>query len=307
MRRGPFFLLLAASLGAFGLINAPGGLDSGYALYYRLSADRLPRLTLKGERLLVLAPHPDDESLCCAGAIQEVLAQGGEVWILWFTNGDGFEWDARLLTHTLWPRGPASLALGRRRMEEAREAARRLGVPQDHLLFLGYPDRGLEALLRRHPTGQPYRSPLTGADRVPYPGALSPGAPYTGEALLKDFRSALARVRPTLVLAPSPRDAHPDHRAVGQLAQREVPPDRLLFWIVHGGLEWPLPKGLHPRLPLEPPPRGRGLPWERLLLTPKEREAKLQALRAHTSQMELLGRFLLAFVRRNELFAPRGE
>jgi LmbE family N-acetylglucosaminyl deacetylase len=301
------YALLAAWLAALVVINAPWIFAWGYGFYYRLTVSRLPQLALMGERLLVLSPHPDDESLCCAGAIQQVLKSGGEVWVLWFTNGDGFEWDASLLEHTLRPRGRASLELGRRRMEEARQAARRLGIPEGHLFFLGYPDRGLEALLQRYPQGAPYRSHLTGVSRVPYPGALSPGAPYTGESLRHDFRQVLERVRPTLVLAPTPRDAHPDHRAVGRLAQQEVVAERLRFWIVHGGLEWPLPKGLHPQLPLEPAPRGKGLPWQRLPLDVAERAAKLEALRAHTSQMRLLARFMLAFVRQNELFSARGE
>jgi LmbE family N-acetylglucosaminyl deacetylase len=300
-------VLLAALLLAFVLINAPWIFAWGYALYYRLTVGRLPQFALAGERLLVLSPHPDDESLCCAGAIRQVLRSGGEVWVLWFTNGDGFEWDAGLLDHTLRPQGRASLELGKRRMDEARQAARRLGIPEDHLFFLGYPDRGLEALLWRYPQGTPYRSRLTQVSHVPYPGTLSPGAPYTGEALRRDFRRVLERVRPTLVLAPTPKDAHPDHRAVGLLAQQEVAADRLRFWVVHGGLEWPLPKGLHPQLPLEPAPRGRGLPWQRLPLDAGDRAAKLEALRAHASQMRLLARFMLAFVRENELFAPRGE
>ncbi|WP_119276552.1 PIG-L deacetylase family protein [Calidithermus roseus] len=300
------YILLTTLLVVFVVINAPGIFAWGYGLYYRRSVSHLPQITLLNERMLVLSPHPDDESLCCAGAIQQVLRGGGEVWVLWFTNGDGFEWDASLLAHTLRPQGPASLELGRRRMEEARQAARRLGIPEGHLFFLGYPDRGLEALLW-HSGGSPYRSRLTGVSYVPYSGTLSPGAPYTGESLRRDFRRVLERVRPTLVLAPSLKDAHPDHRAVGLLAQQEVPADRLRFWIVHGGLEWPLPKGLHPDLPLEPAPRGRGLPWQRLPLSPQERRAKLEALRAHATQMRLLARFLLAFVRENELFSSRSD
>ncbi len=301
------YALLVALLVAAVVINAPSITAWGYGFYYRLTVNRLPQMTLAGERLLVLSPHPDDESLCCAGAIQQVLKRGGEVWVLWFTSGDGFEWDAALMEDTLRPQGRASLELGQRRMGEARLAARRLGVPQDHLIFLGYPDRGLWALLERYPQGTPYRSHLTQVDHVPYAGVLSPGAPYTGEALRRDFRRVLEQVQPTLVLAPSPRDAHVDHRAVGLLAQQEVTAERLRFWIVHGGPEWPLPKGLHPQLPLEPAPRGKGLPWQRLPLSPEERTVKLEALQAHTSQMQLLAHFMLAFVRQNELFSPRGE
>jgi len=40
-------------------------------------------------------------------------------------------------------------------------------------------------------------------------------------------------------------------------------------------------------------------------LTNAERDLKLSALRAHHSQMEIMRRYLLAFVRSNELFGRR--
>ena len=39
--------------------------------------------------LLVVSPHPDDETLCCAGAIERVAAAGGRVSVVWVTSGDG--------------------------------------------------------------------------------------------------------------------------------------------------------------------------------------------------------------------------
>ncbi len=39
--------------------------------------------------LLVVAPHPDDETLCCAGVIQRVLRSGGRASVVWITSGDG--------------------------------------------------------------------------------------------------------------------------------------------------------------------------------------------------------------------------
>lgn len=300
------YAALAVVIALFLLINAPGLFAVGYRWWYAPRVASFPELRLGQERLLVLSPHPDDESLCCAGAIQQVLEAGGQVFILWLTSGDGFEWDTVLVEHTARPRGAAAVELGNRRMEEARAAARALGVPPEHLFFLGYPDRGLQRLLADHRT-TPYRSPLSGADAVPYQGTVSPGAPYTGENLERDFRRVLEEVRPTLVLAPSLRDAHPDHHATAGLAlgvwgEGETP--RVRFWIIHGGLEWPLPKGLHTNLPLEPAPRGRGLSWERLNLSPTQQRVKLEALEAHHTQMELLSRFMLAFVRQNELYSP---
>jgi len=294
-------------LGAFLVINAPWVFAWFYKVYYRRS-ERLPAASLsQGERLLVLAPHPDDESLACAGLIQQVLASGGEVFIVWLTSGDGFEWDVTLVERTLRPQGRASLELGRHRMQEARSAAEALGVPGQNLYFLGYPDRGLRFLLAEANRTTPYRSTLTGVDRVPYPGTVSEGAAYIGENLERDFKYVLDRVKPTLLLAPSPRDTHPDHHATADLTRRVLGEraelDKVRYWVVHGGLEWPLPKGLHPDLPLEPPPAGRGLPWERLPLSAAQQQKKLEALRAHKSQMELLSRFMLAFVRTNELLS----
>lgn len=300
--RPALFLLLLAALA----INAPWITQGIYGLFYQGYVGRLPAFPPPepGERVLILAPHPDDESLCCGGLIREALQRGAEVHVVWLTSGDGFEWDAALLDRTLSPSPPDLRDLALTRMAEARQAASALGLHPSHLHFLCYPDRGLLHLFLEHYC-TPYTSPQTRLDRVAYPGCRTPGAPYTGQALEADLEGVMAQVRPTLLLAPSPLDAHADHRATGYLALRLLRPGlSALFWIVHGGVEWPLPKGLHPTLPLEPPPRGRGLPWQRLDLTPPVRAAKEAALLAYRSQMEILGRFLLAFVRQNELFSP---
>ena len=299
-----FLAVLALALA----INAPGWFQYAYAWWGRVHVDRLPGVAEPepGDRVLVLAPHPDDEVLCCGGLIRRALERGAEVHVVWMTSGDGFEMDELVLN-----RGrhvtPADLrALGARRMEEARATARALGVPRANLYFLGYPDRGLRPLFLEH-YYVPYRSPYTRLDSVAYPGTLSPGAPYTGEALERDLEAVFERVDPTRVYLPSPRDAHPDHQATSYFAQRVAgrrgQVDRLRYWIVHGGLEWPLPKGYHPALALEPAPRGRGLDWRRFALTPAEEEAKHAATLAHKSQLDVLSRFMLAFVRTNELFS----
>src|SRR5690349_19902092 len=41
-------------------------------------------------RLVVVEPHPDDESLGAGGLIQQTLAGGGRVHVLFMTNGDGY-------------------------------------------------------------------------------------------------------------------------------------------------------------------------------------------------------------------------
>lgn len=45
-------------------------------------------LDLKTQKLLVIAPHPDDEVVGCAGFIKKVKDAGGKVYVLFLTVGD---------------------------------------------------------------------------------------------------------------------------------------------------------------------------------------------------------------------------
>ena len=255
--------------------------------------------------LLVVAPHPDDETLCCAGAIQRVLGAGGRASIVWLTSGDGSQLGSLLIEQNLFANPQRMRDYGERRMAEARAATGRLGVPVTGQLFLGYPDGGLEALLGEF-RSRSYRSRFTAVTAVPYPDALFPQHAYTGEALERDFSAVLERVRPTLILAPSPLDTHPDHRAAGLLAisvAHRLPSDALRYWIVHGGEGWPSPRGLLPGIPLDTPPVGVALMPAAFALSPAEEDGKLAALRLYQTQMRVMAPFLLAFVRTTELFA----
>lgn len=256
--------------------------------------------------LLVVAPHPDDETLCCAGVIQRVVAAGGRASIVWLTSGDGSELDSLFIERSLRVNPGRMRDLARRRMHEARAAAAILGVRPGRQFFLGYPDGGLLTLLNDHFT-VPYYSRFTGTDHVPYPDTAAAGHPYTGESLEHDFARVLDRVRPTLVLAPSPEDAHPDHRAAGiltlQVLSRRHELAAARFWIVHSGRDWPRPRGLRMKRPLSEPPRGRGLGLVAFDLDPLEEADKLRAVRQYRTQMRVMSSFLLSFVRTDELYS----
>ncbi|HUN72112.1 MAG TPA: PIG-L family deacetylase [Steroidobacteraceae bacterium] len=256
--------------------------------------------------LLVVSPHPDDETLCCAGVIRRVAAAGGRVSIVWLTSGDASELDSLLIEGALRIRPDRMRDLAAKRMREARAAAAVLGVPPGRQFFLGYPDEGLLTLITDHFT-TPYYSRFNGAVSVPYADTFAAGHPYTGESLERDFGRVLDRARPTLVLAPSPLDAHPDHRAAGiltlQILSRRHQLTRARFWIVHGGTGWPSPRGLELNRMLTEPPRGRGLAFSAFDLEPAEEAAKLQAVRRYHTQMSVMSNFLLSFVRTNELYS----
>ncbi len=283
------------------------GVTSWYKRRARV-VDEFPELRLCGasDRLLVVVPHPDDEVLACGGAILSAIKAGASVHIVFLTLGDGFWIDAALMARHWRPSWADNLRLGERRLKEAQNASKTLGVPAQNLFFLGYPDRGLLPIIQLEGSETVYQSFYTGADRVPYAAALSPEAQYTLDNLLADLETVLERVKPTVLLAPSSRDAHPDHQASAKLVARSLGSRqgiRRYEWIIHGGLEWPLPKGFHPRLALVPPPRGRGLSWERLDIEHDQVRTKSRAIGAHHSQVLLMSRYLNSFARRNELFA----
>lgn len=99
------------------------------------SLRRLPLTDLNkllGDRaVLVLAPHPDDESLGCGGLIAECRARGVDVRVLVLTDG------SRSHPHSReYP--PARLAA--LRMNEARAAVAELGLAADRIDFLGLSD-----------------------------------------------------------------------------------------------------------------------------------------------------------------------
>jgi len=271
-----------------------------------LTLPAMPPVTAR-DTLLIVAPHPDDESLCCGGLIHMARQAGARVAIVWVTDGDGSRWDAMLTRHALFPGTGTYQSLGRTRADEARGAARTLEVDPASLYFLGYPDRGVLPLLDHYyEPAAPWRSHFTGARRVIYPDAFEPGAPYAGHSLVRNFEAILERVHPTLVFAPSPKDAHPDHSGTGLmvarvLAERGESPE-LRYWIVHGGPGWPA-RGFEPGAPQTIAPRGVGLQWEELHLDADTVQVKLQAISAHQSQMRVMGRTMRSYVRCTELYA----
>jgi LmbE family N-acetylglucosaminyl deacetylase len=294
---------LSSALAAVLLLGAPCLAAAGAA------PANLPQIDAN-TTLLVVAPHPDDETLCCGGVIQRVLRAGGRASVVWITSGDAERSGLLLIEHVVFNNPARARKFGLLRMAEARAATSRLGVAAGGQLFLGYPDGGLEELLSGQRTSV-HASRSTRAAAVPYAEALFPGQPYTGENLERDFATVLERVRPTLILAPSLEDSHPDHRATGLLTvtvgRRSGVLARVRYWIVHGGEGWPSPRGLMMGIPLGPAPRSRGLDPLPFALLPEEQDGKLHALEAYDTQMRVMAPFLLAFVRTTELFSARAQ
>ncbi|GGK39431.1 PIG-L deacetylase family protein [Salinarimonas ramus] len=102
------------------------------------AADALPVGTIRDLApeggLLVVAPHPDDESLGCGGALALAARAGIRTGVVVLSDGSGSHPGSRD-----WP----AERLSALREDEARRACATLGVRADDVRFLRLPDRAV--------------------------------------------------------------------------------------------------------------------------------------------------------------------
>lgn len=147
-----------------------------------------PRLDPPPGPVLVIAPHPDDETLGCGGLIAAAVRRGDPVHVVFVTDGGASHPGCRL-----WSR-PRRAAC---REAEAAEALRRLGAGDAFRTFLRLPDAAMP----------------------------DPGEPRYAEARDALVR-ILDELRPALAALPWRRDPHCDHRASWALATDAIAASR---------------------------------------------------------------------------------
>ncbi len=138
-----------------------------------------------GARLLVLAPHPDDESLAAGGLIQRALGYGVPACVVFVTDGENNPWPQRALERRVWIGPRQRRAWGARRRDEADAALRVLGGGAVEVIRLGWPDGGVTWRLLDATV-----------------------------ASIAVFGTVIENVRPTVLVLPDLADRHPDHSAV---------------------------------------------------------------------------------------------
>ena len=146
-------------------------------------------LLKNSDRLLLIAPHPDDESLAMGGFIQRAIKAEAAVRLIFATNGDSNPWPQRWVEKR-WKIGhDESRRWGTMRCQEARVALKKLGF-QKEARFLNFPDQGITRMLMR-------------ADLE----------------IVERFCRELDEWKPTLLVLPSSYDLHSDHNALFVLLQ----------------------------------------------------------------------------------------
>jgi len=150
-------------------------------------------------RVLIIAPHPDDDVIACAGLLMHAEAAR----ILFVTDGERNPWPQRVKLRKLFIGDRDREAWAAMRRRETLESLARLGIEGSCARFLGFPDQRLMSLARR--------------------GERAPSIAIADE--IRDFA-------PTLIVSPSTFDAHYDHRAIAWYAHQVA--RELVTYVVHG-------------------------------------------------------------------------
>jgi LmbE family N-acetylglucosaminyl deacetylase len=137
------------------------------------------------ERILVFAPHPDDETLGCGGLMSKAKAAGAEVFVQFLTVGD---------TADMSPKG---FSTAEERYAEIKKVA-------DHFRWDGW---------HMALPGDQYHLRLDSVARVDLAQLIERESPLSIE-----------RLRPTVVLGPHHASYNQDHRAVAEAVHTALRP-----------------------------------------------------------------------------------
>lgn len=162
----------------------PSGAKNSLRLWTLLDApDGPPGLieTFPESRVLVLAPHMDDEVIGCGGTLHLHALTGARITVVFLTDGSQSDPGMRARCASEQALVEAQAALTERRKCESRAAGALLGY--DDLRFLDRPD----------------------------------GALRVDDALRADLVEIIASLGPDLIYFPSPLELHPDHWAAARL------------------------------------------------------------------------------------------
>lgn len=267
----------------------------------------VPNVVLSNDdRILIMAPHPDDESVATGGLIQNALEKGIPVHVVFLTYGDFNVWSYTVFEKIPMLTPGQALNLGEIRHGEALNAIKKLGLSEEDITFLGYPDYGTSEILYYHwGESPPYTGILTRKNSVPYSTALSPGSPYKGESIMADMKTVISEFNPTKIFVSHPDDHHPDHRAMfvfTTVSLWEMEKNVEVYpYLVHYR-QWPLPQGYYPTYFLDPPSYDNGIVWKELPMNSGDTQTKFSGLKSHVTQYESNRKYLDSFIRTNEIY-----
>ncbi len=218
-------------------------------------------------RVMLFAPHPDDESLAAGVFLQRAVAAGAAVRVVYGTDGEKNCWPQRVLERKVRIREADRHRWGVRRQAEALAALQTLQIGPEKVEFLSLPDQGVTDLLLGD----------------------------CGETLHR-LAGAIIAWNPTHLLLPSPSDTHPDHSGLAILLrlvfQHFLPRHHRIErieYLIHGESA-AFAEAARP-----------------LSQTRLEGKTKQRAIACHLTQVALSRRRFLAYAKRPERFVLPGD
>lgn len=212
------------------------------------AANALENLLQQDTRILILAPHPDDECLGTGGLIQKALAKGANIKVIFITNGDNNPWPQRYLEKRWSIGSDEKTRWGQRRKIEAQNSLEILGASKVATVFLGLPDAGVLNLWKEG-----------------------------DHSLLDNLTKEFIAWQPTLLVLPSEFDRHSDHRATHLYGRKALAETSnkcpVITYLIHRPWLMKVTQKPKPQIKLE--------------LSPREQDKKLQAILCHKTQMAL--------------------
>ena len=136
------------------------------------------------KKIIVFAPHPDDETLGCGGTIAKRISEGYDVLVVVMTDGRN-AFKNVLNIHF----DPTPEELMEIRKEEVKRATRILGISEENLIFMDFVDGTLE---------------------------------NNEEKAEEKVTEILSKNQPVEIYFPYKGDGHPDHRTTYRIVRNSI-------------------------------------------------------------------------------------
>lgn len=133
-------------------------------------------ISFRGKKILILAPHPDDEILGCGGLISRAKREGAKIYVLYFTAGTTKDFSEK------------GFSTKEERLQEIKKVAEFLKFDGWKIIF----------------PGEDYHLSL---DKLPQKTIIN--------EIERGSKISLETIKPSMLLIPHPQDYNQDHRAVG--------------------------------------------------------------------------------------------
>ncbi len=239
------------------------------------------------DRVLIVAPHPDDETIACAGIIRYCIENKIPIYVVVVTNGGNGEF-------------------GVTRYHESLNATKILGLPSDNITFFEY-TQGVDSLFNEN-----WNKPISINGNYTPDFAYEKNTPYTGVSLENNFETVINNFNPTVIIYPNPNDSNPDHWGTSSFVEYATNNlnynGKMYTYLVHVSSVWPFPRGYFPQTYMLPPYfLANQNKWLVFPINNSDEKLKYNAVKTYKSQLDGDPTYLLSFVRKNELFIPNEQ